>query len=95
MDILAKVQGITCRVFRKARNMEGCKEEKVEKVKKKQRIMARQTWRKRVLQAVGRGKEEEKPKGEKRCNGFFEKGSQTQHQSKVLLFQLYLNENVE
>ena len=74
-------------MLRKARNKEACKEEKVEKVKKKQRIMARQMWRKTVLQAMGRGREKKKPKGEKRCNEFFEKGSQTQHQSKVFLLQ--------
>jgi len=59
----------------------------VERVKKKQIIMARKIQRKTGPQAVGRGKENKKPKREKRCNEFFEQGSQTQHQSKVLLFQ--------
>lgn len=41
LDTVAKIQGITCRRLRKDRNMAGCREKKVEKVKKKQRIMAK------------------------------------------------------
>jgi len=50
--------------------------------------VAGEIWRKTLCRALRREKEKSKSKGERKCNELFEKGLQTQHESKDLLLQI-------